>query len=291
MSTLVLGLGLIGGLGLGLAWALVADHLDDSVHSLTQFAKEAGVASVTNIPPLNGTAGVLTLRPPALIGDASKAAHYSDLLLAIGDTKGRTGIAYRQAVLRLLSKIKTHQRPGRPHTVMMVSPRPDAGNSSTTLAVAYAAALAGDRVLLVDATSTNPVLSTIFSTSLKPTNVVVLDSKDHLNQITTHDQRSGLAFLPIALADLRTLKTQQRRRLVAGLNGLSQNYDLVFIDAGAVLEDEAATSLLPAADQIMVIGRASVTTHDDIAGTVEILEPARDRITGAILTMSNGESV
>jgi uncharacterized protein involved in exopolysaccharide biosynthesis/Mrp family chromosome partitioning ATPase len=291
MSTLILGLGLISGLGLGLAWALIADHLDDSVHSLAQFAKEAGVANVSNIPALKGAAGFVSLRPPRLIGDAPKAAHYSDLLLAIGDTKGRADIAYRQAVLRLLSKIKTHQRPGRPHTVMMVSPRPDAGNSSTTLAVAYAAALAGDRVLLVDATSTNPVLSTIFATSLKPTNVVILDNKEHLNQITTHDQRSGLAFLPIALADLRTLKTQQRRRLVAGLNGLSQNYDLVFIDAGAVLEDEAATGLLPAADQIIVVGRARVTTHDDIANTIEILQPARDRITGAVLTMSNGETV
>ena len=41
----------------------------------------------------------------------------------------------------------------------------------------------------------------------------------------------------------------------------------------------------------MVVGRAGVTTHDDIQDTIEILQPARDRITGAVLTMSNGETV
>jgi Mrp family chromosome partitioning ATPase len=211
-------------------------------------------------------------------------------MLAIADTKGRDDIAYRQAVLRLLAKIKSHQRPGRPHTVMLVSPTTGVGNSATALAVAYAAALAGDRVLLVDATSVNPELSTVFATSLKPTSVVVLDSKEHLNEITTRDSRSGLAFLPIALADLRTLKAQQRRRLVAGLNGLSQNYDLVFIDAGAVLEDEAATSLLPAAEQVMIVARAGRTTRADVASTLEILESAQDRISGGILTMTGVEA-
>ena len=220
-----------------------------------------------------------------------QSAQFKDLLLAIADTKGERATAYRQAVLRLLSTIKSHQRPGRPHTVMMVSPRTGAGNSATALAVGYAAALAGDRVLLVDATSVNPELSTIFATTLKPTNIVVLDSKDHLNRITTRDTLSGLAFLPIALADLRSLKTQQRRRLVAGLIGLSQNYDLVIIDAGGVLEAKSVTSLVPAADRLMIVAHAGVTTRDDVAKTLQILEPARDRIAVGVLTMLRGQAV
>ena len=142
----------------------------------------------------------------------------------------------------------------------------------------------------MDATSTNPELSEIFATTLKPNNVVILDNRDHLNQITTRDARSGLAFLPIAMADLRSLKNTQRRRLVAGINALSQNYDLVFIDAGAVLADEAAICLMPAADQILIVGKAGVTSRTEIESVVEILEPARERISGAVLTMAGGET-
>jgi succinoglycan biosynthesis transport protein ExoP len=290
LTLLILGLGLIGGLGLGVAWALASDHLDGSMHSAAEFGEATGLAAISAIPALRGSSS-LVLRGSKQTVEVPRSAQFRNLLLAIADTKGEQATAYRQAVLRLLATIKNHQRPGRPHTVMMVSPRTGAGNSATALAVGYAAALAGDRVLLIDATSVNPELSTIFATTLKPTNIVVLDSKDHLNRITTRDTLSGLAFLPIALADLRSLKTQQRRRLVAGLNGLSQNYDLVIIDAGGVLEDESVTSLVPAADRLMIVAHAGVTTRDDVAKTLQILEPARDRIAGGVLTMLRGQAV
>ncbi len=287
MTWLILSLGLLGGLGLGLASALFTDHMDTTVRTPSDLAAQTGLATISPIPPLSTSSGYLyRRRPNDGEGDSVEAAQFSDLLAAIADTKGRDGSGYRQGVLRLLAKIKGHQRPGRPHTVMFVSPHNGLGNSATTLAVAYAAALSGERVLLVDATSTNPELSTIFATTLKPMNVIVLDNKDHLNQITTRDMRSGLAFLPIALADLRTLKNQQRRRLVAGINSMSQGFDLIFIDAGGVLEDEAATCLLPAADQILIVGRAGVTDSAAISQTLELLESARDRVTGGVLTMA-----
>jgi Mrp family chromosome partitioning ATPase len=78
---------------------------------------------------------------------------------------------------------------------------------------------------------------------------------------------------------------------MAGLNGLSQNYDLVVIDAGGVLEDEAVTSLVPAADLLMLVARSGVTTTKDIASTLEMLEPASDRILGGVLTMTGRASV
>ncbi len=288
LTWLILSLGLIGGLGLGLASALLTDHMDTTVRTASDLSALTGLATISQIPPLaSGAAFMARRRTNGNDETRVEAAQFSDLLAALADTKGRDDSGYRQGVLRLLAKIKGHQRPGRPHTVMLVAPQSGLGNSATTLAVAYAAALSGDRVLLVDATSTNPELSAVFATTLKPTTAIVLDNKDHLNQITTRDMRSGLAFLPIALADLRTLKNQQRRRLVAGLNGLSQGFDLIFIDAGGVLEDEAATCLLPAADQILIVGRAGMTSRADIDQTIELLEPARERITGGVLTLSS----
>lgn len=287
VAWLVLALGLAGGLGLGLASALVSDHMDSTVRSPEDLGHSGGIGSVSPLPALRSMGSLV----PALIRGVRKtervdAAQYSDLLTAISDSKGRVDPIYRQSVLRLLAKVNSHQRPGRPHTVMFVSARAGAGNSATALAIAYAAALSGERVLLIDATSANPELSTVFATNLKPTNVVVLDNKEHLNQITTRDARSGLAFLPIALADLRLLKTQQRRRLVTGINSISQSYDLVFIDAGGVLDDEAVLCLFPIADEIMTVSRSGVTTRADLTQLAGVLEPAQDRVSGAVLTMT-----
>ncbi len=98
------------------------------------------------------------------------------------------------------------------------------------------------------------------------------------------DKASGLALLPIALADLRLLKTQQRRRLATGLGALAHDYDLVLIDAGAPGEDQSGCALLGLADQIVLVARAGVTTRAQIAAVREALEPARDRIRGIVLT-------
>lgn len=283
----ILGFGLLAGLGCGLVWAFVSDHFDDRVHSAYMFARKTGLTPIVSIPALRARGlARFWLHGPAR--EVAKAGQFRDFLLAIVDWRGRIDAGFRQAILRLLLKIKGRQRPGRPHTVMTVSPHTGVGHSVTTLAVAYAAALAGERVLLVDATSIKPDLSVIFARALKPETVVMLDSKEDLAKITTKDRTSGLAFLPIALADLRTLKAPQRRRLMAGFNGLCQDYDLVFIDAGAALDDEAAMSLLPAADQIFIVGRAGVTRGDDLVRTAELLEPARERISGGILTMCRG---
>lgn len=270
---IVLALSLLSGLGLGCAWALRGDKPTILINTTGQLADLTQAGSTSVIPEL---------RPVS--PRSSGSSQFGDLLSALTDRKDRDASAYQQAVLRLLSKIKSSGRAGRPNTVMFAAPRSMTGNSASVLAVAYDAALAGERVLLVDATSVNPDLSSVFATRLPSTTAVVLDSKQHLSRIITRDQRSGLAFLPIALADLRTLKTQQRRRLVAGLNLLSQDYDWIFIDAGGLLEDEAATTLLPATDQVFVLARCGSTECNDISEMMDVLEPVRDRVTGAVLT-------
>jgi polysaccharide biosynthesis transport protein len=280
VSWLVLALSLLTGLGSGAAWALNSGTTAKSITDPEQFSDQTGLASVSAVPELKA---VSTWQGTQ---DTSYGVQFSDVLAALGTRKDRDAAAFHQSILRLLSKIKSQGRAGRPNTVMFASPRLGSGNSAAVLAVAYSAALAGERVLLVDATSINPELSTVFAGNLPKSTTVILDSKEHLNRIVTRDGRSGLSFLPIALADLRTLKTQQRRRLVAGLNLVSQDYDWVFIDAGGLLDDEAATMLLPATSQVYISGRSGVTSRSDTGDMMEILAPARDRIAGAVLTFS-----
>ena len=284
MPFLVLAMSLLSGLGIGAAWALRDGNSETTVKTAGHFFEQTGIPSVSVIPELRSASTSAGAR------DLPYGVQFSDLLSALGTRTDRDAGAYHQAILRLLSKIKSQVRAGRPNTVMFAAPRSGTGNSAAVLAVAYSAALSGERVLLVDATSINPELSSVFAANLAKSTTVILDSKEHLNRITTRDARSGLSFLPIALADLRTLRIQQRRRLVAGLNLVSQDYDWVFIDAGALLDDEAATTLLPATNQVFLVGRAGVTSRTDVDEMLEILDPARDRIAGAVLTFGPPQS-
>lgn len=285
LTWLILSLGLIGGLGLGLASALISDHFDTTVRTAGGIAPGLPAHTVASVPMLNAPRRAPWHRWRRNAPVRVEAAQFSDLLTAVADYNDRPHTPYRQSILRLLTRVKAHQRPGRPYCVFLASPTAQSGNSATALSLAYAAALAGDRILLIDATSSRPDLSNIFASSLEHKTAVVLDNKEHLAALTTRDARSGLSLLPLAFVDLRTLKSQQRRRLIAGLNSLIQSYDLVVIDAGAVLDDESALSLLPAADEVLLVTRYAATTRGEIAQALEVLDSARDRLTGAILTM------
>lgn len=284
---LVLSLGLLGGLGAGIARALIGDTLDPNLRRATDIAKASGMQAVAGLPVIGATSALSWLTQRWRSGDigVANALGFSDVLRAVNDTNGTFAPAYRQAVLRLLNIVRSQSAPGRSHVVMFVSPTRGAGTSSSALATAYSAALAGERVLLVDATSIDAELSGVFAGDLQQGSVVVLDNKDDLAHITTRDVRSGLSFLPIALTDLRTLKSSQRRRLVTGLRALAQSYDLVFIDGGALLDDEAAASLLPAADQIFVVARAGSATQQQIAETQRVLAPVAEHVGGLVMNM------
>lgn len=292
LTWLVLSLGLLGGLGLGIAGALVSDQLDRSVRNSTDIASSTGLTALGAIPRYQAIAQSTAVRRSIPSRDPPiQAAQFSDLLSAIADKRGVAAVAYRQALMRLLSRLKAAGRSGKALTVLLASPQPGAGASATALGLAYAAALRGERVLLVDAASSDAELSSIFASAIDTDRVVVLDNREHLASITTRDARSGLSLLPIALADLRSLQNHQRRKLVAGLTALSQGFDLVIIDAGGLLMDESGTALLPCADQVVIVAKAGETRGDQINATLEMLNSAGDRMAGVVLTMTEPEQV
>ena len=287
ITWLILGLGLLGGLGLGIARALIKDHIDRPIESRPPPIPQAtnGSERLAAIPALGSS--ILN----RLFKARTDTSGFSELMTAILDPSGKPdSVAFRQAVLRLLGRLRARSNGATPSIAFVAAPNRGAGASSVALSLAYAAAHAGERVLLVDACSADTDLSNTFAADFEHRGLVVLDNKAHLQAITRRDARSGLAFLPIALADLRALRPHQRKRLAAGISALSQSYDMVVIDGGALLEDESSQSLLSIADQIVVVARAGTTSAHALTQTERMLEPQQDRFAGTVLNMADARS-
>ncbi len=256
--------GLIGGLALGAALALFSHLFDKTVRSRGHVSRATGLDLVFAVP-------------------TDEAASFGPLLAALTQ-RDSSNSAYRHSVRHLLAQIRSQHKPGRPYTILFTSPRSKAGTTRTALALAVAASKSGDRVLLVDAASTDPELSRALAGKLNQAALKFPANRHELDEMLVRDPHLGVSILPIALADLASLGLQQQRRLVALLNGASQNYDLVVIDAGALLADEGSTFLLATADQILVVAGAGVTAAVDLNLTMEALSTDRARILGAVLT-------
>jgi Mrp family chromosome partitioning ATPase len=262
---LFLALGALGGLGVGIGRALLGDALDGSVRPEETPRVALAALPVRATLPVLGSAKSILERTQSWFGGGSERGHFADILQVVTDPQTPAAARYRQAILRLTSTLRA--KDGKPAIAAIVSPRSGAGASSTAIAIAYSAALSGERTLLVDGASANADISEVFAGRLDTGTVVVLDSKDDLASITTRDDRSGLSVLPIALADLRRLKATQRARLADGLAALAESYDLVVIDAGPILEDDAVLTLLPLASDVLVVAREGDTPQTDLEET------------------------
>jgi succinoglycan biosynthesis transport protein ExoP len=268
---LFLVLGGLGGLGVAIGRALLGDARGGSPRrSEEPLSGVAGLPIRATLPRLSDRTSVLN-RSQSWFGDAN-GLHFADFMQAVSEPKSSPQKLYKQAILRVVASLRSKGREGEPAIVALVSTHTGSGVSSTALAIAYAAGLAGDRTLLVDASTRNADLSDAFASRFDDGTVVVLDSKDDLARITSRDDRSGLCILPIALADLSRLKPTQRRRLADGLTALSQSYDIVVVDAGALRKDDAALMLLPIATDVLVVGNASNVSESELLDLSESVE-------------------
>ncbi len=275
----------LAGMLAGLAAAMTAISRDRTFRSTDSLARTANVSVVLPIPPLSNEHLFILRSADTRPGEADVAS-FEAALHAMSGTDYVGAPAFRQSVLRLLARLRARAKPGRPHVVMLAAPKRGAGNTTLAIALAEASALAAERVLLIDSTVANPAMRREGQTCAGLEDGKTEINRDALSALIEHDDPTSFSTLPLAASGLIRPDVTERRRLVAALNALVQDFDLIFIDAGGIAEDEAAASLSPLADQIWFVTRYAVTRPNDVVAVEDLLVPVRDRIAGAVLTMA-----
>lgn len=287
INWLVLGLGAFGGLGLGIVRVLAGAQLDTTVR-LTPRTFQLGNHALFPIPALGearlSRIGSVSSRLPALRGTTQETEDLGRALVAVSEPESAAETAYRQSILHLLASFEQDRHDSYPSAIMLCGADRESEAASVALALAQSGALRGERVLLVDACSTDATLSATLAPDLTEGWATLLAKPEALAAHTVRDSKSSLAFLPLASADLRLLKRGERRQLAANLAAAALDYDLVIIDGGALASDESASALLPLVDKVAIVARSGKTPQHRLDDLLRALAPVRDKISGVILT-------
>jgi Mrp family chromosome partitioning ATPase len=283
---LVLAFSALTGLAFSLLRALLGVGLAPAGSASPRLALEGQIGPLRSI----GTLPRLVVRGNRIGFGRSSSASATDMMAALVSGQSASDLAFRRGVQSVAGRLRGIDRKEVPQIVMFVSGQRGAGTSMSALSIAYARAMAGEKALLIDAASADSTLSLLFAGDLVQDQPCVLDSKEHLLGLTSRDTKSGLVFLPIALADLNGLTPNQRTRLVAGVSKLANDFDVVIIDGGALPEDPGATCLGNIASAVVFVARSGTYDESEAQDVAGILAVEPGRVAGVLETMTDAKS-
>jgi capsular exopolysaccharide synthesis family protein len=263
---------LVVGLLLGLAAVLVTERLDTRLNTADAVQAAFGLPVVAEVPRVS-------------IPD--------DVVIAKADPASAAAEAYRtlRASLVLVPTVIIGGRGagtrGEPEVILVTSPAPGDGKTTTVANLATAFAEAGRSVLVMGCDFRRPEVHRLFGVDPRPgISEVLMDARRELASVVRPTMTDGVQVAPSGSA-LRSFGdvANAGRALVGQARELA---DVVIIDTAPILATNDATELIPAVDAVVVVARAGKTSADSARRTKTLLERLAAPTAGVVLIGTTG---
>jgi capsular exopolysaccharide synthesis family protein len=275
-------IGILGGLTLGVITAFIKESLDDSIVNSNQIESLTRMPVLGSIPKFNST-----LDQPATKGQRELEAPVQNSIGAVAGSDSQADEAYRA----LRTAILLSQPGSPPRSLLVTSPLPSEGKTTTCHNLAVCFALLGKRVLMIDADMRKPAihrragtsnasgLSTLLTSTLHPSDIIFPDP--------SVENLSILAAGPIPPNPTELLGSATFAALITSV---SEQYDLVLIDAPPAMLVADPIIISATVDGVVVVVRAGSSTRLTTLGVVESLQRAKANVVGFVLNFVDTKS-
>lgn len=273
-KVMIVGAAAAGGLFLGILLVFVLESMDRTVKSQEAVEREYGLTFLGLIPHIRPVlAAKPTKRGPARGQEWSPDRYVHDF--------PKSPVAESCRSIRTNLTFLATEAPL--DTMLVTSPGPREGKTTTSMNVATVMAQSGTRVLLVDADMRRPRVHTIYDTQ----NDVGLSSilVDRVAPIDAI-QRSpvpNLDILPSGPVPANPAELIESARFRKTLEELSSMYDRVIFDSPPITPVTDAAILSSMVDGVVLVVRANATRNEVLGRAVELLSAVNSNIVGAVL--------
>jgi uncharacterized protein involved in exopolysaccharide biosynthesis/Mrp family chromosome partitioning ATPase len=275
---LILAIALVVGVGTGTGAGLLREYFDDRIHSRRQLQAFADVQVISALPEFTPRRRWFKFGRRT-IGDY------------FGETGEQAGAVLVTAVGRVRDVLRELDQPRRGRTVLIASAHDGEGKTTVALHLARAAAAGGEKVLLVDADLDGRTASKLAKADTRAGFADLIEGRTILSAVVVNDDQTGINLVPAGNAS----RAETRR---AGVNDILQrlieparSFDLVIIDAGALLAQTGVRPLADAVDDIVLVARAGITRQEDVSLALQALRVNARKIRGAVLNAAAAADV
>jgi len=182
--------------------------------------------------------------------------------------------------LRAALMLITSDRPVR--SVLVTSATPGEGKSTAAAHLAIACAQAGQRVLLIDANLRRPILHKVFGVGNSPGLSEIIKGERSYAEGIFGAGEPGVFLMPAGRVSRRAADL-----IGVGLPIILTKallvFDLVIVDAPAILGASESLSMAGVADGTLLLTKAGATTEKSVAEAVSNLSRARANLLGLVM--------
>jgi non-specific protein-tyrosine kinase len=207
-------------------------------------------------------------------------AELSDLLVTISNPRSPISEAYR--TLRTNLQFASLDKPLQ--TLLVTSPGPEEGKSTTLANLAVTMAQGEKKVILVDCDLRRPSLHRLFGLPQQPgMTAMILDKAVMGNPPLQETAVPGLWLLPSGTLPPSPPDLLGSQRMDSLLEALVDRADVVLLDAPPVIGVSDAPILATKVDGVLLVVSAGQTKRESVQSSKEMLERVNANLIGAVL--------
>jgi succinoglycan biosynthesis transport protein ExoP len=277
-----IGIGAIVGIIFGIIFAFIRESLDDTITNSAEVESITHTPVIGIIPEFERVAGTKNSKAAPVVGVSDQPEGG-----VMNQRNSEAGEAYRQ----LRTTIQLSQAGSPPRTLLVTSPLPGDGKSTTCFNLAAGFALLNKRVLLIDADLRKPSLHKQTGVrSTKGLSTLLTSSSDMGSLVLPVPNAKDLFFLgagPIPPNPAELLTGQALAKLI---ESASEQYDIVIIDSPPVLLVSDSLIISRSVDGVLVVACAGTSKRTPLLRALRDLRRHQAKILGVVLNKVNSKS-
>jgi capsular exopolysaccharide synthesis family protein len=278
-------IGLFLGSSLGIGYAFIREYLDNTVKAVEQLERK-GLAVLGIIPDMHHQNMKQVVK---LAQNPSKGgADFRRRLITYEDPKSPVSESYRS----LRTNISYASPDKKIKSIIISSPQPGEGKSTTVANLSIAFAQLRRRTLLIDADLRKPVQHNVFDQSRGPGLSEYLSGKtEDFDSIINKTKIDNLYMVTAGALPPNPSELLGSERMGGLVSRLEQEWDMVLFDSPPIVAVTDSSMISAEIDALVMVVKAGQTDRSAIDRALDTIANVRSPLIGVILNGVNPETL
>jgi capsular exopolysaccharide synthesis family protein len=278
-------LGVLLGLGFGLGYAFLREYFDNTVKAVEQLERK-GLTVLGIIPDMHRQVGGAIKKQTA--NPSKGGTDFRRRLITYEDPKSPVSESYRS----LRTNISYASADKKIKSLLVSSPQPGEGKSTTTANLAIAFAQLRKNTLLVDADLRKPVQHNVFDQARGPgLSEYLVGEIDEIKEIIHPTKVDNLFIITAGGLPPNPSELLGSDRMSALVDKLEHDWDMVLFDSPPIVAVTDASMISSEIDAIAMVVKAGQTERAAVDRALDTISNVRAPLIGTILNGANSETL